>query len=129
VRLGEAIRGVEMLRTSKDPVIAGPVPGDRLRRQDWLIARSEIVRPIERSLDVLTELLRGGHAPALQNEVWLPRLNACLTACERHFEERVRLGDEDAANGDLSAAQWDRILAAGRMLAAFDRLLKEPQAP
>lgn len=116
-RVADAIAVVERLRASKDPVLAGPVPEERDARRLWLIARYEQVRPIERSLDELSELLRGGHAPALQDEAWLPRLNACLTACERHFDERVRLGGSaEAPNGDLAAAQWDRILAAGRVL-------------
>jgi len=129
-RLVDAIRGVDILRTAKNPVIAGPVPTDREQRRDWLIDRNEIVRPIERSLDVLTELLRGGHAPALADEAWLPRFTACLTGCERFFDARVRLGDEaEAVNRELTAAQWSRILAAGRVLAAFAPFLKEPAPP
>jgi hypothetical protein len=129
-RLAAAIGGVDLLRTSTDPVIAGPIPLNRDDRREWLYARNEIVRPIERSLDVLTELLRRGHAPALEDEVWLPRLNACLTACERNFDERVRLGgDENAPNRDLAAAQWDRILAAGRVFEAWKPFLKEPRPP
>jgi hypothetical protein len=104
--------------------------GDRGKAPEVPIARNEIVRPIERSLDELTELLRGGHAPALEEESWLPRLTACLTACERFYDERVRLGgDENAPNGDLAAAQWDRVLAAGRIFASFGPFLKEPSPP
>jgi len=129
-RLAEAIRDVEMLRTSKDPVIAGPVPAGRNERHDWLLSRNEIVRPIERSLDALTELLRGGHAPALEDEVWLPRFTACLTACERFFDERVRLGGEDIApNRDLAASQWTAIKLAGGVFDAFGPFLKEPRPP
>jgi hypothetical protein len=129
-RLVEAVRGVDMLRTAKNPVIAGPAPADREQRRDWLIARSEIVRPIVRSLDVLTELLRGGYAPALEDASWLPRFTACLTACERFFDERVRIGGEaEAVNRELAAAQWNRILAANRVLAAFAPFLKEPVPP
>lgn len=129
-RLAETIRRVDALRTSKDPVLAGPVPEDRLARRDWLIARHEVIRPIERSLDELTELLRGGHAPALDDETWLPRMTACLTACERYFDERVRLGSDDAApNGELAVAQWDRMLAAARALESFGPFLKEPGDP
>lgn len=129
-RLAESIRSVEMLRTEANPAIAGPVPASRDVRRDWLIARNEIVRPIERSLDELTELLRGGHAPSLEDESWLPRLTACLTACERFFDERVRLGgDENAPNRDLAAAQWARILAAERVFASLVPFLKEPAPP
>jgi len=129
-RLAESIRHVDQLRTETSLAIAGPVPADRDDRRDWLIARNEIVRPIARSLDELTELLRGGHAPSLEDERWLPRLTACLTACERFFDERVRLGgDENAPNRELAAAQWDRILAAGRVFEALAPFLKEPRPP
>ena len=129
-RLAAAIRDVEMLRTSRDPVIAGPVPAGRNDRHDWLLSRNEIVRPIERSLDALTELLRGGHAPALEDELWLPRFTACLTACERFFDERVRLGGDDIApNRELAAAQWSSIKLAGGVFDAFGPFLKEPRPP
>jgi hypothetical protein len=129
-RLAESIRSVELLRTGTSHAIAGPIPMNRDARRDWLIARNEIVRPIERSLDELTELLRGGHAPALEDESWLPRLTACLTACERYYDERVRLGgDDNAPNRELAAAQWDRILATERVLSSFGPFLKEPGPP
>jgi hypothetical protein len=128
--LAAAIRAVDLLRASANPVIAGPIPENRDDRRDWLLARNEIVRPIERSLDELTELLRRGHAPALEQEQWLPRLTACLTACERYYDERVRFGsDEIAPNRELAAAQWNRILAAGRVFAAWAPFLKEPGPP
>ena len=126
-RLAVAIRNVDMLRTSTNATIAGPVPENRDERHDWLLARNEIVRPIERSLDELTELLRRGHAPSLEDEKWLPRFTACLTACERFYEERVRFGgDEIAPNRELAAAQWDRILAALQVFDAWAPFLKEP---
>ena len=130
VRLSQAIRSVDLLRVSTDPVIAGPVPEDRNARRDWLMARNEVVRPVERSLDQLNELLRRGFAPALQNERWLPRLNACLTACERFYDERVRSGDDEiVSNPELARAQWDGILRAERAVAAFAALLKDPSSP
>jgi len=129
-RLAAAIRSVDLLHTSTDPVIAGPIPENRDDRRDWLFARNEIVRPIERSLDQLTELLRGGHAPTLEHDPWLPRFTACLTACERYYDERVRFGgDENAPNRELAAAQWDRILAALRVFEAWEPFLKEPKPP
>ncbi len=111
-RLAATARAVDALREAKDPILGGPVPEDPLRRRAWLQVRKERIRPLERDLDSLSETLHGGFAPALESEAWLPRLIACLTACERHFEERVRLGEEDATNGDLAKAQWDSILAA-----------------
>ena len=129
-RLADSIRSVDLLRTGTSSVIAGPVPANRDNRRDWLIARNEIVRPIERSLDELTELLRGGHAPALEDESWLPRFTACLTACERFYDERVRFGGgASAPNQELAAAQWDRILAADRVFASLRPFLKEPVPP
>jgi hypothetical protein len=56
-------------------------------------------------------------------------LTACLTACERFFDERVRFGGAELApNQSLAAAQWARILAAQRVLDAFGSYLKEPGA-
>jgi hypothetical protein len=125
--MSDVIGSVDRLRGGTDPVVAGPVPADANERHDWLLARNEIVRPIERSLDQLTELLRNGHAPSLEDERWLPRLTACLTACERFFDDRVRFGgDELAPNRALAAAQWERILAAQRVLDAFGGYLREP---
>jgi len=129
-RLAAAIRDVEFVRAGTSPAIAGPVPANRDARHDWLIARNEIVRPIERSLDELTELLRRGHAPSLEDESWLPRFTACLTACERFFDERVRLGGDDVApNRELAGAQWKPIRAAGEVFDAFGPFLKEPGPP
>ncbi len=129
-RLVAAIHDVEMMRSGTSPEIAGPVPVNRNDRRNWLIARNEIVRPIERSLDELTELLRGGHAPALEDEPWLPRFTACLTACERFFDERVRLGGDDIApNGELASAQWNSIRLVGGVFDAFGPFLKEPRPP
>jgi hypothetical protein len=128
-RLADAIRRVEGLRTAKDLVLAGPVPEEIPARRLWLAQRYEVVRPIERSLDELNELLRRGHAPALEDDTWLPRLNACLTACERYFDERVRLGkDVEAPNAELAEAQWFRIKAAGGVLDSFVAFLNEPAA-
>jgi len=122
-RLTAAVRLVDGVRVPKEVALAGPPPEDREDLRDWMIARSELTRPIERKLDQLGELLRGGHAPSLAEEAWIPRLNACLTACERHFDERVRLGREaEPPNGELAAAQWTRILAAARVLDSFVKL-------
>ena len=126
-RVASAIRAVDELRTSRDPALAGPLPEDREARRDWLINRNERVRPVERRLDELTELLRRGHAPALEDERWVPRLTACLTACERYFDERVRLGsDTIAPNHELAEAQWERVLASARVFEAFGPYLNEP---
>jgi hypothetical protein len=38
-------------------------------------------------------------------------------------------GDENAPNAELAAAQWDRVLAAGRVFESFAPFLKEPAPP
>ena len=71
---------------------------------------------VESVYDMLADdvlgLLRRGHAPELTDEEWPMRLTSCLTACQRHFEQRIRLGEELATNFELTRAQWDRLLAA-----------------
>ncbi len=41
--------------------------------------------------------------------------------CERHFEERARLGAEFASNGPVVQQQWSRVLAAANALEALAR--------
>lgn len=119
-RLSATVAEVDELRTSRDPILGGPVPEDSLRKRAWLQVRKERIRPLERKLDALTEALRGGFAPDLEAERWPPRLVACLTASERHFEERVRLGgEEQASNLDLAKAQWPSILAAAEAFSSL----------
>ncbi len=125
-RLAAAARDVDGLRNPKDPILAAPVPEDSLRKRAWLQVRKERIRPLERELDVLSEMLRGGLAPDLKEESWPSRLVACLTACERHFEQRARLGNDEASNADLAAAQWDSLLATAE---ALESLGSFPQTP
>jgi hypothetical protein len=49
---------------------------------------------------------------------WPARFSACLAACERYFEERVRIADE-AANAELARTEWDRYLDAASALEAL----------
>jgi hypothetical protein len=128
-RMADAIDEVEKLRSSRDPILSGPVPADTDARRAWLAARYELIHPVERSLDALGELLRGGHAPSLENSTWLPRLTACLMACERYFDERVRLGsDGTAPGGEVAHAEWPRIQAAAAVLRSFGPYLKAADA-
>jgi len=115
----KTIRRVEGLRSSDDPLLIGPPPEDPDRRTAWLRLRGEEIRTLEAELDDVSSDLARGHAPELEDEAWPLRLMACITACERHFEERVRLGEGRATNLDLANDQWDRVLAAGRTLAAL----------
>jgi hypothetical protein len=114
-RVAAAVRSVEEMRTSENPLLAGPVPDDSLRRRAWEAARRDELRGLERTLDALGERLRDGKVPELQDLDWPPRFVACLTAAERYFEARVRLGDE-AANQDVARAQWPAFLAAAPAL-------------
>ena len=63
-----------------------------------------------------------GHAPALSKLGWPQRMMSCVMGCQRHFEERVRLGEERATNLDLARSEWDRLLAAAESLAALAEL-------
>ncbi len=121
-RLAAIGEEVETLRTTTDPLLAGPAPTDPLRRKAWVQVRQERIRPLERELDALVETLRGGHAPDLEEEAWLPRLLACLTACERHFDRRALEEESDASRAELAGAQWDSILAALEALDAVAAL-------
>lgn len=119
VRLAAAIRDVEALRLSTNPVLAGPAPADPVGRREWVSTRALELRPLERQLDLLAEQWKGGYAEGLTEGAWPARLLGCLVACERHFEERPRVEPEPAANADLVAAEWDRILAAAGALDAL----------
>ncbi|HKQ63343.1 MAG TPA: hypothetical protein VJS92_18785 [Candidatus Polarisedimenticolaceae bacterium] len=118
-RLAHVIRMVDWLRTTHDPAIAGPPPEDAARQRTWEILRREQIGPLEFELDAVGESLQRGHAPELQNEAWAMRLLSCVTACERFFEERVRVGADRATNRELADSQWTRILTAAELLEAL----------
>lgn len=115
-RLGSLVRRVDELRRSNDPALVGPEPEEQVLKLAWRSNRNETIRPLERELDELQEAVRKGDCPQAEGN-WLPRLVACLTACERYFEGRPRLG-EDAPNRDLATEQWIHILGAGAVLEA-----------
>jgi len=116
--LGEAVEAVESFRTTRDPILAGPIPTEPRRRRLWLGARERRVEPLERRLDRLLDMLQDGFAPELESEEWPLRFVSCLTACQRHFDAVVVRGRDNAGNGQLAASQWDRILAAGEAFSA-----------
>lgn len=124
-RLAHAVRAVDAMRTSSNPLIAGPVPEESRRRRAWATARRDELAPLERELDLLNEMLRGGHAPELESALWTPRFIACLTASERYFDERVSLGPDRAANRPVAEAQWPQYLAAAGALEAMAGLLAD----
>jgi len=113
------IADIEELRTSNDPILAGPVPDDEEQRRAWLRLRQERIRALEDELDALGESIRRKYAPELTAEPWPQKFIGCLMACQRYFEQRTRLGEERAANQDLARNQWDGFLAAGKALEAL----------
>lgn len=115
-RFADAIAGVEELRSSSDPMIAGPPPEDPAMRATWVRVRSDRIHDLESDLDDLLNAVEDGFAPELESSEWPGRLASCLTACERHFEERVRVGEERAVNRELARAQWERLIAAEQAL-------------
>jgi hypothetical protein len=118
-RATRVIAAIEELRTSDDPILAGPVPEDEQQRRAWLRLRQERIRALEDELDALGESIRRKYAPELSAEPWPQRFIGCLMACQRYFEQRTRLGEDRATNQDLARSQWDGFLAAGRALEAL----------
>jgi len=122
-QIASAIDRVDQLSRSKDPMIAGPAPTKPRYREAWIRVRAETIQQIEQDLDAVLQASRRGYAPELAAAEWTTRLVSCVTACQRHFEERGRLGQERAINRELTAQQWDRLLSvrnALRSLAALD---------
>ena len=124
--LWDAAWEIEQLRTSDDPIVAGPPPETWSLRRAWNHLHKEKVEPLERKLDRLLAMLRDGFVPELEDDEWPQRLVTCMTACERHFEELSRLGPERAGNAELAARQWWPILAAARALEAIAELSAIP---
>jgi hypothetical protein len=128
-RMIRGIHEVEAMRTSSDPIIAGPVPEDPKRRRAWKQLRYDRMQDLENVLDETRLFLERKHAPELSEEGWPERLVTCVTACQRHFEQSIRLGVDRAANTDLARAQWQRILWASDALehaAALTALDEKP---
>ena len=76
----------------------------------------------------MLSLLQRGHAPDLDDEEWPLRLVSCLTACERYFEQRARLGEKRAGNRDLALTQWPRVLSAGQAISSLVELTPTKRA-
>jgi hypothetical protein len=114
--LAESIDRVEEFRTSTDSVISGPPPEDRDLRAAWIRVRRDRLQELEGQLDELLGSVHRGHAPELEKLAWPARMVSCLIACQRHFEERVRVGERNAINWELAQTQWDVLLSAGEAL-------------
>jgi hypothetical protein len=117
--LASAITSVDLMRTTDDPLVNGPAPDDPSLRNAWVKLRTVKINPVEDQLDQLLSLLRRGHAPDLEDEEWPLRLVSCLTACERYFEQRARVGEKRAGNRDLALKQWPRMLSAGEAISTL----------
>ena len=126
--LASAIASVDRMRSSDDPLVNGPAPDDPALRNAWLKLRTTKIDPVEDELDRLLSLLQRGHAPELDTEEWPLRLVSCLTACERYFEERARVGEKRAGNRDLALSQWPRVLSAGQAISTLVDLTPEKRA-
>jgi len=121
-RMARAVRSVDELRDSKDPLVAGPAPRDPAMFEAWRKLRTTKFDPVESELDSILSMLRREFAPELDQEDWPIRYVSCLTACERYFEQRVRVGEPKARNRELALSQWSTILAAGEALEALSEL-------
>jgi len=122
LNLSEVVRKVDKLRNSDDPVLAGPMPPPGEEQRPWLSLRRTRIMALESEMDQLLDNLKSGFAPRLESEIWPQRFIICLMACERFFEERVRVGDDKASNRDLAGAQWDTVLAAADAMEALASL-------
>jgi hypothetical protein len=122
-RMAGLVRRIDDLRNTTDPILAGPPPEDPDRRRAWQTLRRQAIDPLEHELDRLLHDLQEGYVPELQRELWPPRLLSCVTACERHFEQRSRIGAARTGYGAVALEQWDRVLAAA---AALERLVAVP---
>jgi hypothetical protein len=114
-----AIRSVDEIRRSRDPLLVGPAPAERHKRVSWERLRTEQLRPVERGLDELMTAVQRDHAPELHGEQWPLRLVSCLTATERYFDQRWLAGADNAPNRDLAEAQWSPLNRAATALAAL----------
>lgn len=128
-RIAATVDLVERLRTSDDPLVAGPPPTDAALRNAWVKLRTTRIDPVEDELDEVLRLVQRAYAAELDEEPWPVRFVSCLTACERYFEQSARLGETRAENRDLALAQWPRILAASRALAELAAVEARPAPP
>jgi hypothetical protein len=127
-RIARAVRSVEDLRTSDDPLVVGPPPRDPGLLDAWRKLRTTRLDPVESELDRILSMVRRDFAPELEEEDWPARYVSCLTACERYFEQRARVGEGRARNRELALAQWPTILTAAEALAALSGLTPTERA-
>jgi hypothetical protein len=125
-RSAEAVRRVQKLEDSRDPFVVDP-PEDPGLNRAWLTLRRRRLEPLELELDSMLYSIHKGHVPSLVPEQWFGRFMTCLIACEQHFEERGRVGESRASNGDVVDEQWDRLLLAAEVLDSLADLAEPNQ--
>jgi hypothetical protein len=128
-RMAGVIRDVETLLDPSDPILTNPPVNDPAELQSWLSRRSARLESVRDGLDEVAAALERGHAPDLELESWPVALVSCVTACERHFEDRARVGAERAVNLRIAETQWDRLLIAARILELLADLPERPPRP
>jgi hypothetical protein len=125
-RIVEAVELLDRLRQAESEPLSGPAPTGGLSRRAWLAVRDPRFTPAEEELGNLLDALNRGYAPEMEQQRWFTSFLSCLIVCERHFEERARLGAQRAANGDLVQKQWPPILSAVQALDALVALSPPP---
>ena len=115
-QMASAIRSVDEIRTTRDPVIVGPPTPDV---RAWQRKRNDRLVRLEDQLDEVLNAVSRNHAPELEGRQWPMRLVSCLTAAERYFDQRWLIGEDRAPNRDLARNQWQ---AMNRAAAALDAL-------
>ncbi|HET9298321.1 MAG TPA: hypothetical protein VFO11_00160, partial [Candidatus Polarisedimenticolaceae bacterium] len=120
--IAAGVHTVEALRTTQDPILAGPTPDPGLRQRAWASLREQRLRPLHADLDVLTERASRGLPPSMAGATWPARMVACLVSGERQIEGALAGRAPDAAPTPgpeqhaalLAAADAFRALLAAR---------------
>ncbi|HEX5041773.1 MAG TPA: hypothetical protein VFV75_02645 [Candidatus Polarisedimenticolaceae bacterium] len=115
--IAEGVRTVEGLRTTRDPILAGPTPEPGLRQRAWASLREQRLRPLHADLDVLTERASRGLPPSMAGATWPARMVACLVSGERQIESALAERAPDAAPAS-GPEQHQALLAAADALRA-----------
>jgi hypothetical protein len=115
--IGGGVRAVEDLRTTRDPILAGPTPEPGLRQRAWASLREQRLRPLHAELDILTERASRGLPPSLAGTTWPARMVACLVSGERQIEGALAERAPEAAPAP-APEQHAALLAAAEAFRA-----------
>lgn len=121
-RIGETVRKIERLSLQPSQPLGEPPPQGGLRRRAWDSVRDPRFVPVEAELDAMLIELQRGHLPELDAEPSFSSFLSIVIACERHFEERARLGPEHAGNETVVRNEWAAVLVAAAALEALSAL-------